>query len=125
MVIPGLLQNSELHSYEIKQIIEERKGDWTSIAFGSMYFAVGKLAEKDSIYFYSRGDRGVPPEEFRRLLAETFRQPERNTLLNNRKVFMYPTNSFKRSVRFYEKSIIFILKLPKLWRRMVEYQLMK
>jgi DNA-binding PadR family transcriptional regulator len=47
MVILGLLRERPLYGYEIKQIIEEHMGDWTSIAFGSIYFALDKLtAEK-------------------------------------------------------------------------------
>ncbi len=46
MVILGLLREKPLHGYELKQIIEEHMGDWTSIAFGSIYFALGKLKEE-------------------------------------------------------------------------------
>jgi DNA-binding PadR family transcriptional regulator len=35
--------------YEIKHIIEEHTGDWTSIAFGSIHFALRKLAEEGFI----------------------------------------------------------------------------
>lgn len=43
LVILGLLQEKPLYGYEIKQIIEEHMGDWTNIAFGSIYFALNKL----------------------------------------------------------------------------------
>jgi DNA-binding PadR family transcriptional regulator len=47
MVILGLLRERPLYGYEIKHIIEDHMGDWTSIAFGSIYFALEKLtAEK-------------------------------------------------------------------------------
>jgi len=46
LVILGLLCDRPLYGYEIKQIIEEHMGDWTSIAFGSIYFALDKLAEE-------------------------------------------------------------------------------
>lgn len=49
LVILGLLRDQHLHGYEIKQIIEEHMGDWTSIAFGSIYFALGKLSEEGLI----------------------------------------------------------------------------
>jgi DNA-binding PadR family transcriptional regulator len=42
-VILGLLKDKPLHGYEIKQLIEEHMGDWTNIAFGSIYFALDKL----------------------------------------------------------------------------------
>jgi DNA-binding PadR family transcriptional regulator len=40
------LRERPLYGYEIKQIIEEHMEDWTSIAFGSIYFALGKLTEE-------------------------------------------------------------------------------
>jgi len=49
LVILGLLRERPLYGYEIKQIIEEHMGDWTSIAFGSIHFALGKLAEEGFI----------------------------------------------------------------------------
>jgi len=49
LVILALLRDQPLHGYEIKHIIEEHMGDWTNIAFGSIYFALGKLAEEGMI----------------------------------------------------------------------------
>ena len=49
LVILASLRDQPLHGYEIKQIIEEHMGDWTNIAFGSIYFALGKLAEEGMI----------------------------------------------------------------------------
>jgi DNA-binding PadR family transcriptional regulator len=49
LVILGLLKKKPLYGYEIKQIIESRMGDWTSIAFGSIYFALNKLSEDNLI----------------------------------------------------------------------------
>ena len=46
LVILGLLRQQPLYGYEIKQLIEEHMADWTSIAFGSIYFALDKLAEE-------------------------------------------------------------------------------
>jgi DNA-binding PadR family transcriptional regulator len=48
-VILGLLRTRPLHGYEIKRTVEEHMGDWTSIAFGSIYFALQKLAEEGAI----------------------------------------------------------------------------
>jgi len=45
LVILGLLRERPLYGYEIKHVIEDHMGDWTSIAFGSIYFALGKLTE--------------------------------------------------------------------------------
>lgn len=44
-----LLRRRPLYGYEIKQIIEEHMSDWTSIAVGSIYFAIDKLAEEGFI----------------------------------------------------------------------------
>jgi DNA-binding PadR family transcriptional regulator len=49
LVILGLLQEKELYGYEIKKIITEHMDDWTSIAFGSIYFALKKLSEEGLI----------------------------------------------------------------------------
>jgi DNA-binding PadR family transcriptional regulator len=45
----GLLHDRPLYGYEIKQIIEGQMGDWTSIAFGSIYFALDKLSEEQFV----------------------------------------------------------------------------
>ena len=45
LVILGFLRGQPLYGYEIKQMIEHVMGDWTNIAFGSIYYALGKLAE--------------------------------------------------------------------------------
>ena len=60
LVILGLLRERPLHGYEIKQIIEEHMGDWTSVAFGSIYFALDKLAEErfvEKIAVEQKGNR--------------------------------------------------------------------
>lgn len=89
LVLLGLLHEKPLYGYEIKQIIEEHMGDWTSIAFGSIYFALDKLAGEGlvekvateqpgnrpsrSVYqITSRGD-----EEFLRLLRQSWQSLER------------------------------------------------
>ena len=89
LVILGLLRERPLHGYEIKQIIEEHMGDWTSIAFGSIYFALGKLAEEGFIEKIATEKEGGRPsrsiyqiteagrEEFLRLLREIWGEVER------------------------------------------------
>lgn len=49
LVILGLLREHPMYGYEIKQEIEHRMGDWTSIAFGSIYFALNKLEQEKLI----------------------------------------------------------------------------
>lgn len=45
LVILGFLKRRPLYGYEIKQWIEHIMGDWANIAFGSIYFALGKLTK--------------------------------------------------------------------------------
>jgi DNA-binding PadR family transcriptional regulator len=82
LVILGLLRDRPLYGYEIKQIIEEHMSDWTSIAFGSIYFALAKLAEEQFIEKVGIEQEGKRPsrsvyqitaagrEEFLRLLRQ-------------------------------------------------------
>ena len=89
LVILGLLRERKLYGYEIKHIIEEHMGDWTSIAFGSIYFALGKLTEEGLLEkvavekYGNRPSRSVyeitekGTEEFYRLVREVWRNPQR------------------------------------------------
>ena len=89
LVILGLLRQQPLHGYELKQIIEEEMGDWTSIAFGSIYFALSKLAEEGMIKHIATEQESNRPsrniyeitkagqKEFLRLLRETWSDVER------------------------------------------------
>lgn len=88
LVILGLLRQRALYGYEIKQIIEDHMGDWTSIAFGSIYFALDKLAEEGFIERISVEQQGKRPsrsiyeitqsgrDEFLRLLRDGWQQIE-------------------------------------------------
>lgn len=89
LVILGILRRQALHGYEIKHIIEEHMGDWTSIAFGSIYFALGKLAEEEFIEKIATEQKGSRPsrsiyqiteagrQEFMRLLRQVWQDIER------------------------------------------------
>jgi DNA-binding PadR family transcriptional regulator len=61
LVILGLLKEKPLHGYEIKQLIEEQMGDWTSIAFGSIYFALKKLFDEGFIVHMGQEKVGNRP----------------------------------------------------------------
>lgn len=90
LVILGLLRDRSLHGYEIKHIISEHMDDWTNIAFGSIYFALGKLAEEGFIEKIATEQEGNRPSrsiyqitdvgeaEFFRLLREIWGNLERN-----------------------------------------------
>ena len=89
LVILGLLRDRPLYGYELKQIIEEHMGDWTSIAFGSIYFALEKLSQEGYIEKVATEQEGKRPsrsvyqitgegrEEFLRLLRGVWDQVER------------------------------------------------
>ncbi len=89
LVILGFLREGSLYGYEIKQLIEDRMGEWTSIAFGSIYFALGKLAEEGLIEKTATEKEGGRPSrsiyqitsdgraEFQRLLRNTWNDMKR------------------------------------------------
>lgn len=82
LVILGLLKDKPLYGYELKHIIESHMGDWTNIAFGSIYFALKKLTEEKLVKELAREQDGNRPSrrvyeltigglsEFDRLLYE-------------------------------------------------------
>jgi len=90
LVILGLLRERPLHGYEIKHIIEEHMGDWTNIAFGSIYFALKKLSEEGFVEQVAVEQEGNRPSrtiyqateagraEFLRLLREVWSGVERH-----------------------------------------------
>jgi DNA-binding PadR family transcriptional regulator len=90
LVILGLLRERPLYGYELKQIIEEHMGDWTNIAFGSIYFALKKLSEEGFVEQIAVEQEGNRPSrtvyqvteagqaEFLRLLREVWGEVERH-----------------------------------------------
>ena len=91
LVILGFLRGQPLYGYEIKQMIERVMGDWTNIAFGSIYFALKKLAQDGFIEKAGTEQEGGRPsrtvyqitdagrEEFMHLLREVWSNVERQT----------------------------------------------
>lgn len=61
LVILGILSQKPLHGYEIKHIISEHMGDWTDIKFGSIYFALSKLAEAGDVAVVEENRSGKRP----------------------------------------------------------------
>lgn len=61
LVLLGVLCGKPMHGYEIKHIIEDHMGDWTDIKFGSIYFALSKLAEERSVEIAEEGREGNRP----------------------------------------------------------------
>jgi DNA-binding PadR family transcriptional regulator len=91
LVILGFLRGRPLYGYEIKQLIEHVMGDWTNIAFGSIYFALKKLADEEFVEKVGTEQEGSRPsrtvyqitdagrEEFMRLLREVWDDVEQQT----------------------------------------------
>jgi DNA-binding PadR family transcriptional regulator len=89
LVILGFLRRADLYGYQIKRMIEQVMGDWTSIAFGSIYFALKKLAEEGYVEKAGTEQEGSRPsrtiyqitdagrDEFLRLLREVWGNVER------------------------------------------------
>jgi len=89
LVLLGLLRDRPLYGYEIKRLIEQYMSDWTSIAFGSIYFALDKLAEEQLVEKIAVEHEGKRParsvyqitdlghEEFLHLLREAWRTFDR------------------------------------------------
>lgn len=61
LVILGLLKDKPLYGYELKHIIEDHMGDWTNIAFGSIYFALKKLTEEGLVVCVGEEQDGNRP----------------------------------------------------------------
>ena len=91
LVILGFLRGRPQYGYEIKQMIEHIMGDWTNIAFGSIYYALGKLTEEGFLEKVGTEQEGGRPsrtvyqitdagqEEFLRLLRQVWSILERQT----------------------------------------------
>ena len=89
LVLLGLLRDRSLYGYELKHIIEDHMGDWTSIAFGSIYYALAKLSEQGYIAKVATEQEGNRPSrsiyditdagrvEFMRLLRDQWQAVER------------------------------------------------
>ena len=89
LVILGFLKDRPLYGYELKQEIEKRMGDWTSIAFGSIYFALNKMAEESLVKKAATEQEGNRPSrtiyeitdsgraEFDKLLHQLWYKDER------------------------------------------------
>ena len=90
LVILGFLRERSLYGYEIKHIIEQHMGDWTNIAFGSIYFALKKLTQEGFVEKVGTEQKGSRPsrtiyqitdagqEEFLRLLRKVWNELERH-----------------------------------------------
>ncbi|MGC9350232.1 MAG: PadR family transcriptional regulator [Anaerolineae bacterium] len=74
LVVLGLLREQQLYGYEIKQLIEEQMGDWTNIAFGSIYYALSKLDDEGFIERVATEQVGNRPSRSIYRIAEAGRR---------------------------------------------------
>jgi DNA-binding PadR family transcriptional regulator len=117
LILLGLLQRRNLHGYEIKRVIEEHMGDWASIAFGSIYFALAKLAKEGLVRRVSVGKEGNRPsrtvygitnegrKEFRRMLEDLWRSPQRQFFAFDVALFFSSSLPSKNIMRYLEQRI--------------------
>jgi DNA-binding PadR family transcriptional regulator len=120
LVILGLLRERPLYGYEIKQIIEEHMNDWTSIAFGSIYFALDRLADEKYVEKVEVEQKGKRPsrsvyqitesgrEEFVRLLRESWQQVEQQYFSIDICLFFMqslPINEIKKYLQIRQSSL--------------------
>lgn len=106
LVLLGVLCTKPMHGYEIKHIIEDHMGDWTDIKFGSIYFALNKLAQEQAVEIAGEGREGNRPsrtvyritekgrEEYIRLLRELW-------------------SSHGQTLYSFDVALFFISRLPK------------
>jgi DNA-binding PadR family transcriptional regulator len=89
LIILGLLQESPMHGYEVKQRIErEEMAEWAGISYGAIYSALNKLARDGFVEKIGTEQVGHRPsrdvyqitesghDEFLRLLREALSMPE-------------------------------------------------
>ena len=89
LVLLGMLKTGPQYGYELKSRIEQEMGDWTSIAFGSIYFALKKLTGERFIEQTGTEQQGSRPSriiyritaegeaEFHRLLEKAWNDDNR------------------------------------------------
>jgi DNA-binding PadR family transcriptional regulator len=117
LTILGLLRQRDLYGYELKQVIEEHMGDWTSIAFGSIYFALARLAKEGLLRRVCVGKKGNRPsrtvygitaagnKEFLRLLEDLWGSPERQFFPFDLALFFHSELPSNKTRRLLERRI--------------------
>jgi len=117
LVILGLLRRRPLHGYEIKHIIQDHMGDWTSIAFGSIYFALKRLTEDGMVEVVATEQEGSRPSrtvygvtdagraEFLRLLREVWKIPERQYFTSDLGLFFADALSTEEMLDYLDARI--------------------
>lgn len=81
LVLLGMLRSGPQYGYELKHRIEDEMGDWTSIAFGSIYFALKKLTEESCVKQTGEEQHGNRPSRIIYEITEKGNREFRNLLL--------------------------------------------
>lgn len=117
LVILGLLREKPLYGYEIKQIIEEHMNDWTSIAFGSIYFALDKLTDEKFVEKIGIEQPGKRPsrsvyqitdsgrDEFLQLLRSGWNEVEREYFAIDICLFFLDSLPREEVIRYLERRV--------------------
>jgi DNA-binding PadR family transcriptional regulator len=75
LIILGLLQERPYHGYNLKRVMRERYMDeWANVAFGSIYFALGQMADEGLIAAQSTEKEGNRPSRTVYRITEAGRQ---------------------------------------------------
>lgn len=135
LVILGILNQQPLHGYEIKQFIEDYMGDWTDIKFGSIYFALSKLAESGHIEVVEENRTGKRPaktvyqitaagkDEFIRLLKKAWREHKQTIYPFDIAIFFIKYLNRDEAISYLQKRIETVTqKLSFLQEHKEEYQ---
>jgi DNA-binding PadR family transcriptional regulator len=122
LVILGLLQEKELHGYELKKIITDHMDDWTSIAFGSIYFALKKLSAEGLIKKVSEERDGNRPsrsiyrisgegkQEFTKLLRKLWTETQRTNFSFDIALFFISALPIEEIKQYLKEKIIHMEK---------------
>ena len=117
LAILGFLKRGPIHGYELKSLIEKEMGDWTSIAFGSIYFALKKLTENGFVEHFDTDKNGNRPsriiykitdkgeKEFSRLLNELWNNSDRQYYPFDIALFFSSFISSKEALSYIDKRI--------------------
>lgn len=117
LIILGLLRQRPLYGYELKQIIEDHMGDWTDVAFGSIYYALGKLEEEQHIAKVATEQEGNRPsrtvyqitdtgkDAFLSLLRETWQAIDRQTYAADLALFFIQALPREEVIRYLNTRI--------------------
>jgi DNA-binding PadR family transcriptional regulator len=63
LAVLGLLHDSDLHGYELKKRLADLLGPWSTVSFGSLYPALGRLERHGLVSVTTSAEPGEKPAE--------------------------------------------------------------